>query len=63
MMDIDYKTVIALLMEPLQNDVEQRLASHGHQCLGHRVSHWFEPCAQACGEYHCLFHGCKSTNK
>ena len=47
-----------------QDDMMQQWSSrYRHECFGHRVGEGTQARAETCGEEHCLFHGCKDTEK
>ena len=49
MVDVDDKAIVALSLQLTDVPLQQGLATHGHQCLGHRVGKRFEPGSESGG--------------
>ena len=49
MVDVDDKAVVALSLQLTDVPLQQGLATHGHQCLRHRVCKRFEPGSESGG--------------
>ena len=47
------------LLEPQDDTLDERLASHLDQRLGHGIGQWFEARTQSGGKNHCLHHSAK----
>ena len=55
-MDIDDEVVVALRHQLADVPLQQRLATNGHQRLGHGVGEWFQSGAETGSENHGLLH-------
>ena len=56
MMHVDHETLVVVLSQTVDNDVEERTATHGHQGLRHGVGKRLQASAHARSENHGLLH-------